>query len=1095
MRKLFTILILLLCVTFAYSQTRVITGKVTDEKGSPVEGATVKIKGTKSGVAADANGVYKIAVTPGAKLLFSGVGISPQELSVGKSDQMDVTLTRIGTDLQNVVVTALGIKRNRNLLSASTQLVSGDDVSKQRNSNFVSNLSGKVSGLELRQSNTLGGSISITLRGAKTIGSSNEPLFVVDGVPFDNSNESGNSRANISNTATSNQATGRGGYDYGNASADLNPDDIESITVLKGASAALYGSRGGNGVILITTKLGAAGKRKVNVTVNSGYTIGAIDKSTFSKFQHEYGGGYNDQYEDKATGRFLYRDPVTFKVMDPNTPGGILIVPTSEDASYGGKFDPNLMVYNWNAFDPTSPYYHKATPFVAAKNDPTAFFEKQFSTNQSVQIDGGSEKSSFKLGYTRNDEKGILPNSHIHKNLIAFASSYAVTDKLTAGANINFSNVDGLGRYGTGYDGGIGRNMATNFREWWQMNVDVLELKDAYERTQKNVTWNWADPTNLKAIYWNNPYYTRYQNYENDTRNRFFGNVNLNYKLLSWLNILGKVGLDHYAEFIEDRVSVTSKGTPFYARYNHTFSETNFDLLLSADKDISPSINLKGLFGVNIRKDIDQSIAATTNGGLLIPGIYSLNNSLNPIAAPFETDLRSQVNGIFGGATFSYKNTFIVDGTIRRDESSTLPKGNNSYVYPSVSTGFVFSKLLPQLNWLSFGKLTANWAQVGNDTRPYRTLAVYTVNTPYGSNPQFSVPGTAANPNLKPERTKSNEIGLESSLFKGRAGFSVSYYTTKTYDQIFAVAVSTSTGNNSKFLNSGAIQNKGIELSAYATPVKLKNFSWNVNVNWTRNRNKVVDLYTNPATGLPVNNIVIGSFQRGITLNATLGQPFGTIRGTDFVYTNGQRTVGANGNYLISPTIQNIGDPNPNWIAGITNTLKYKNISLSWLIDVHNGGKLYSLDMAYGLSSGIYPETAGLNDLGNPKRNSLANGGGIIRPGVTADGKTNTIRVDASNSGAYGYDYSPNMDNIYDASYIKLREVNLVYSLPTSLINKLHAFKGIDISLVGRNLWIIHKNIAYVDPEEIISSGNLQGLQVGAYPTVKTVTFNLKFKF
>ena len=627
--------------------------------------------------------------------------------------------------------------------------------------------------------------------------------------------------------------------------------------------------------------------------------------------------------------------------------------------------------------------------------------------------------------------------------------------------------------------------------------MDIKEQREAYYRTGgQNVTWNWADPTKTTPIYWNNPYYTRYNDYENDSRNRYFGNFNVNYKLTSWLNMLGRVSLDNYTEVIEDRQPVGSRGIAYYSTLNRTFSETNYDLLFTADRNLTSDLNLKGLLGGNIRKNHDQSIFAITNGGLVIPGIYAISNSLNPINAPTEADLKSQVNGLFAGATLSYRNTYTLDGTIRRDESSTLPADNNVYYYPSVSAGIVFSKLIPSATWLTYGKIRANYAQVGNDTRPYRTASVYGVGLPFGSNPQYSVAGTAANPALRPERTKSSEIGLETSIFKGRAGFDVSYYDAKTYDQIFAVSVSTATGNNSKFLNSGTVENKGVELSAYGTPVKTRNFSWTLNLNWTRNRNKVVDLYTNPGTGLPVDNIVLGSFQGGVTLNATLGQPYGTIRGRDFVYTNGEKTVDATGKYLRSTSANEvIGNPNPDWIAGVNNTLKYKNLSLSWLIDIRRGGDVFSLDLYYGLATGAYPETAGLNDLGKPKRAPLADGGGIIREGVDINGKPNGVRVAGVTYGLYGYRYSPQKAFVYDAGFVKLREVALNYSLPSAMLNKMRPFKGIDLSLVGRNLWLIHKNLPYADPEEIVSGGNLQGYQVGAYPTTRTVTFNVKFKF
>ncbi|MDQ6845050.1 MAG: SusC/RagA family TonB-linked outer membrane protein [Bacteroidota bacterium] len=1093
MRRFLTLfLMLMLSGVLAFAQTRTVSGTVKDNTGAPVPYATITETHTRNATTADANGNFTLKMKGNGGITITATGFDANAINES-GNIINATLKRNATELSTVTITtALGIKRNRNQLPYAAQQVDGSEVSKERSSNFINNLSGKVSGLELRQSNGLGASTNVVLRGAKTIGSTNQALFVIDGVPFDNSN-----------TSTAAQAQGRGGYDYGNAAADINPDDIESITVLKGAaSTALYGSRGGNGVILITTKKGRKG---LGVTINSGFTTGSIDKSTFLTYQKKYGGGYGQYYED-TSGFFLFRDPNNgFGPVDATDPAGRLVVPTSEDASYGGKFDPNLMVYQWDAFDPTSPYYNKARPWVAAQNDPTTFFEKSYSSNQSISINGGSDKGSFNLGYTKTDDYGILPNSHIAKNLVNFGSTFNLTDKLTAGASINFSNIAGKGRYGTGYDD---QNLAGNFRQWWQVNTDIKEQKDAYFRTKKNVTWNPADPTDPTPIYWNNVYFTRYQDFETDSRNRYFGNVNLNYKLTNSINILGRISLDNYSELQEERQNVGSVSVPYYSRFDHTFSETNYDLIANFDKDLSSNFNLKALVGGNLRKGHETSIYAKTNGGLIIPGIFSLKNTANPLNAPIEQDLRNEVGGVFGGVTLTYGGYLILDGTFRRDQSSTLPKGNNSYNYPSVSGGFIFTKLLPSLTWLSYGKLRANYAEVGNDTRPYRTLNVYDQNTAFGSTPQTSVQNSLANAALRPERTKSYEVGLEATLFRGRAGFDLSYYDAKTFDQIFAVSVSNATGYNAKFLNSGTVENKGLEVSAYVTPIKTQNFTWTITGNWTRNRNKVVDLYIDPGTGVPTDNIVLGSYQGNVTLNATLGQPYGTIRGQNFVYYDpsnpagksigkpSERIVKSNGRYQLSTTSNEvIGNPNPDWIGGLNNSLKYKNLTLSWLIDVKQGGDVFSLDLYYGLATGLYPETAGNNDLGNPLRSSLANGGGIIREGVTADGKPNAKRVSAVNYGAYGYRYSPAAGFVYDASYVKLREAVITYSLPSSLIAKTKVLNGVDLSLIGRNLWIIHKNLPYSDPEEMIASGNLQGYQSGAYPTTRTFAFNIKLKF
>lgn len=1075
MTKIVSFLTLLMLITMiAAGQTRQISGRVLDDAGQPVSAASIVIKGTNTGASANANGDFTINAKTGDVLVISAVGIPSQQVRVTSSSSVSVSLTRQSQNLSEVVVTALGIRRTRNQVAYAAQTVPGDETSKTRTSNFVNALSGKVSGLEIRQTNTLGGSTNVVLRGAKSITGNNQALFVVDGVPFDNSV-----------TNTTDQRTGRGGFDYGNSAADVNPDDIESITVLKGAAAsALYGSRGSNGVILITTKKGTRG---LGITVNSGISVGSIDKSTFTKYQKKYGGGYGNYYED-TSGYFLYRDPVTFAPLDSATaPGGVLVDPTSEDASYGGAFDPNKMVYQWDAFDPASPNFNKPRPWVAAQNDPTTFFTSPVSTNNSIYMDGGSDRGSFKLGYTRNDDRGILPNSKITKNLINFGSTYNITNKLTAGANINFSNINGLGRYGTGYDD---KNVAGNFRQWWQVNNDIKELKEAYFRNKKNVTWNPADPTDLTPIYWDNPYFSRYENYENDTRNRYFGNANLNYKITSWLSLTGRVSLDSYSEIQEERQAVGSVATSFYSRFNRNYSETNYDLLLTLDKNISKDFNLKALLGSNIRKQRIESIYATTNGGLIAPKLYSLANSANPITAPLEQDQRKEIDGVFAGATLSWRNMLTLDGTIRRDAASTLPKGNNQYYYPSGSLGFVFSQLLPTATWLSYGKLRTNYAEVGADAPFYSTRDAYLIVSPFGSSAQASVASTRNNPNLLPEKTRSYEAGLEMAFFKSRLGFDATYYRAESFNQILPTTVSTATGYSSKYLNAGTIINKGVEVSVYATPVRTNDFSWTLNLNWTRNRNRVQKLFEGS------NNLQLASFQGGVSINATLGEPYGTLRGSNFVYTNGQKTVGANGRYLISTTANEvIGNPNPDWIGGINNTLRYKNVSLSWLVDVRQGGQLFSLDMYYGLATGLPYETAGLNDLGNPLRLPIAQGGGIIRDGVTADGKTNTKRAEAYTYGAYGYRYSPSASFVYDASYVKLREVVLTYSLPKSIMNKFSVFKGIDLNLIGRNLWIIHKNMPYADPEENLSAGNLQGYQSGAYPTTRTMAFNVKLRF
>ncbi|RYY62937.1 MAG: SusC/RagA family TonB-linked outer membrane protein [Chitinophagaceae bacterium] len=1068
MRKIASLAMFMLLSAYAFAQSRTITGQVKDSKGDPVPFANITVKGTTTGTSADINGAFKIDIKDGESLIVSSVNFAEQEIKVGTQSEVMITLQAQGS-LEEVVVTALGIRKTRNQVSYAAQQVSGDEVSRARSNNFTQNLSGKIAGLDIKQNNSLGGSTNVVIRGVKSITGNNQALFVIDGIPFDNSNNN-----------TSGQRQGGAGYDYGNAAADINPDDIASVTVLKGAAAsALYGSRGANGVILITTK---TGKKGLGITLNSGIGIGKVNKETFAKYQQSYGAGYGAFYED-PTGYFLYRDIDGDGVDD-------LIAPFLEDASYGGAFDPNLQVYQWDSFDPTSPSFGKPKPWVAGAHQPIDFFQTSLSSNQSIYIDGADDRASFKLGYTRNDDRGILPNSRITKNLINLGATYKLTDKLVAGAALNYSNIAGRGRYGTGYDD---KNIMTNMRQWWETNIDLKDQEDAYFRTRQNVTWNPKDPDNLTANFWDNPYFTRYENYETDTRDRYFGNVNLNYKVTDWLNLLGRVSLDSYDEIQEERQAVGSVTTSNYTRFNRSYRETNFDFLATMDKDFGTDINFKALAGVNLRKQRIQTIRASTNGGLIVPKVYALSNSLNTPNAPTETDQPREINGVFAGATITWREMLTLDATIRRDQSSTLPADNNTYYYPSVSGGFVFSKLLPSATWLSFGKIRANYAQVGADAPIFSVNDVYTVIPPFGSNPQASVAGTKNNQELLPEITKSFEGGLELQFLKNRLGLDVSYYKAKSIDQILPVVISTSTGYSSQFLNAGTIQNQGVEVSLTGTPVQTKDFSWTVNVNYARNRNKVLSLFGD------AENLKVADFQGGVSLNATIGQPFGLIRGSNFVYTDDgkggvQKTVGANGRYLLSPTSNEvIGNANPDWSGGISNSFRYKNLTFSFLIDTRQGGDIFSLDLYYGMGTGLYPETVFDNDLGNPSRNSIANGGGIILPGVKEDGTVNDIRR-ANSEGTLGY-RQPTGGFVYDASYVKLREVALAYTFPAAMVSRLKVIKGIDLSLTGRNLWIIDKNLPYADPEESMSAGNFQGYQTGAYPTARTFTLNARIRF
>ncbi|MCX6252727.1 MAG: SusC/RagA family TonB-linked outer membrane protein [Bacteroidetes bacterium] len=1084
---------------------RTISGKVISaEDKSPIPGATVIVKGTTIGIITDADGNFKLTVPKDKKfILVSYVGMRTIEIELTEASEYNFALEASVHQLESVVVTALGIPREKKSLGYATQEVKGDQISTIKSDNFVNSLSGKVSGVQVKKTTNIGGSTNILLRGSKSLTGDNQALFVIDGVPVSNA---------ITNT-TAQQQDGVG-YDFGNAASDINADDIESVNVLKGAAAtALYGSRAANGVIMITTKKGTGAtnlvKKGIGVTLSTGVTVGWVDKSTFPTYQEKYGGGYGHYYA--GPGNYWYMRDLNGDGVDEQC------VVTSEDASYGAPFDGSL-VYQWDAVDKRSPNYLKATPWVAAKNGPITFFKNPTTYNTSLSIDNTYTSGSYRLSYTNYKQDGLVPNSSLKKDNFMLNGSWKVTDRLTATGSGSYSTQKGTGRNSTGYND----NIMGSFRQWMQTNVDIQEQKDAFFSTRDNMTWNWADPTVETPIFWDNYYWTRYMNYETDKRNRFIGNMSLNYKVASWLDIFGRISADAYNELQEERRAIGSIATTFgigsgadgsltrsdqgsgYLRRDIAFSEYNYDLMANFNKDLSKSFNLKGVIGLNVRRTNYDRIISSTNGGLSVPEIYSLQNSVGPLPLSKELASKVGVDGLYASASLGFKSLIYVDATVRRDHSSTLPVNHSVYYYPSIAGSFVFSNLkgIKDSKWLSFGKLRVNYAQVGNGASFDQLTDNYVIVTPMNS-PITSVAGTKKNADLKPERTNSLEGGIEMSFFGRRVGFDVAIYKTNTVDQILPLAISTSTGYNFKNINAGEIENKGIELSLTGTPVKSNNFSWNITVNWSKNWNKVVSLLEG------VENLQLGSFQGGVTINARVGQPYGVICGTDYTYLNGKRVINATtGRYVVSFTSNNVlGNVNPDWNGGMLNTFTYKNLSLGFLIDVQKGGDIFSLDMSYGLATGLYPETAVTNDLGNPVRDPItwldpldhtkgygSNCGGYINAGVNPDGTTNTTRVSAANYGTFGYLRNPNKAFVYDATYVKLREITLSYNLPSKWLKKCF-ITGITVTAVASNPWIIYKNLPYADPESGLGAGNLQGYSTGSLPSTRDFGFNLKLTF
>lgn len=1063
---------------------RTVSGKVTDaEDGTGLPGVNVVVQGTTTGTVTDVNGDYSLTVPDqGGALVFTFVGMETQEVPISGRSVINVALTADIEQLSEVVVTAMNIPREKASLGYSTQELGGESVTTAKQQNFINSLSGKVAGVQIRTNANFGGSTNIVIRGNKSVSGNNQPLFVVDGVPIDN--RTGN---------TLSQQTGSTGYDYGNTAADINPEDIESINILKGAAAsALYGSRAANGVVMITTKKGRQ-RQGVGIALSSGVTFSRINKETFVDYQKEYGAGY-------APPSFEYYGPQGFFEEDIDGDGTPdLVVPTLEDGSYGAAFDPNLNVYHWDSFVPESPNYMRAYPWTAARHTPVDFFETATEWTNSIAFSGGNETNTFRASYTNFKSNWILPNSDLTRHNFAFNGTSNINQKLTATLGVNYVKHDATGRGSTGYSD----NLMTMFRQWWQTNVDVYALRDIYHKTKRNYTWNPGDYWEPdQPIFWDNPYWTRYQNFQTDARSRVFGNFTLDYKMTDWLSLMGRIALDSYTELREERRAVGSVPAPFginrldeaagYQREDRQVTEMNYDAMLTARRRFGEDFSFVGLLGMNVRRQNFERVLASTNGGLAIPGIYAVSNSRLQPPFPVEQSTRKEVWGFFANVNIGFGDFIYLDLTGRNDVSSALPVDHNSYFYHSEALSVVFSELL-QAEALDFGKIRFSYAEVGNDTDPERTINTYTRIDNFGQTNLFSFPTYVNNPELVPERTKSMEIGLELAAIDNRLTFDLGLYKTNSVNQIVEVEVSKATGYGFQYLNGGNIENKGIELALGFDIIRNNNLVWNAAINWSRNVSEVRSLPSG------IENYVINSYQGGVSTNATIGQPYGVFRGTGFQYLNGKRVVNSSG-YYVAVADQVIGDPNPSWVGGFLNSLTIGNFNFSFLIDVQRGGDVWSLDMHYGQGTGITANTAGLNDLGNPVRDPVTDtedSGGIIVEGVQADGSPNTVRASAEYYGGLFYwgtaTRNPVQLTAYDASYVKLREVALSYKLPNTVLG--NVFQNASLSVVGRNLWIIDKNLPYADPESGLGAGNGQGYISGAYPTTRSLGLRLDLTF
>ncbi|MCK0114956.1 SusC/RagA family TonB-linked outer membrane protein [Gelidibacter sp. F63206] len=1042
----------------SYAQEIKVTGKVIDDNG-PLPGVNIQVKGTSAGTMTDFDGNFEITTDSNAVLLISSMGFVTQEIKINNRSSITVTMVQDIQSLDAVVVTALGISREKKSLGYATQELDGDEINRANQASVANAISGKVAGVQIRRNTNLGGSTNVIIRGNTSLTGDNQALWIVDGVPVDNTNNS----------------SGNNSYDYGNAGADIDPEDIESMNVLKGAAAtALYGSRAANGAIVITTKSGK-GRKGIGITVSSGVMISTIDKSTFPMHQQEYGGGYGAVNGPNGDSYFNMADMDGDGVLD-------LIAPYNQYGGWGAAYDPNLLVYQWNSVYPESPNYGVPTPWVKPEHGAIYMFDSPVTLSNSVSLSGNSEDANYRLSYSNFNQDGIVPNSNVKRDNFSLNSTFNLSEKLTATAGANYVKTTVKGRSKGGL-GGSYTNIFTNLRQYTQPSIDYKQLKELYDMTGKN-----QSPYPGGSI--DNPYFIMDQN-ASDSRNRFIGNASLKYTLTDWIDVTGRVSLDTYTYLQEERLRKIIRNPSLYSARNIFFEEVNYDLMLNFKKNLGDRFNISGVVGTNIRRNMFRSTYSETNNGLIVDGLYSISNSVGTPPAAVEALTKVGVNGLYGLVSFGYDNFLFLDITGRNDWSSTLPADNNSFFYPSIATSFIFSQFI-ESDILSFGKLRLNYAEVGNSAPAHSLIDVLDKPTPFGSTQLYSVNSTKNNPYLKPENTKSIEAGIETSFFRKRIEFNLSVYKTNTENQIMPVAITPASGYSRRYVNAGEVENKGIELLLSGSPIKTNDFQWKATLNWATNKSKIVSLYEG------VDNLQLyATGSHNVTINARIGEPYGIFYGSNFEYLNGEKVVNqTTGYYEKTPTSdQKIGKMLPDWNGGFNNSFEYKNLGLSFLIDFQKGGDIFSSDMAVGSRNGLYNNTTGLNELGNPVRSPVADGGGLILEGVAPDGTKNNFRSSFINRNhALGHPTAPDAMFIYDASYIKLRELVLFYKVPTKWLKNL-SIQGVELSLIGTNLWIIHKNIPHADPEAGLISGNVQGHHQGVYPSTKDIGFNVKFQF
>jgi TonB-linked SusC/RagA family outer membrane protein len=1052
MKKLLQSLFILVFVAgAAMAQDRTITGTVTGkDDGLPIPGVSVKIVGTSTGTSTDANGKYALKVTGQSSLQFTSLGYVTQTIATNSSNVVNIALTTDAQQLGEVVVTALGISREVKSLGYSTSVISEKQLTDARSTNVLNSLAGKAAGVRINSSSgTLGGSSKIVIRGVNSLGV-NSPLFVIDGVPVNDGTLTG----------TGSGGTASNNVDFGNRIGDLSSDDIESMTVLKGAAAtALYGSRAKDGAIIITSKKGAKGA-SMSISVNS--SLRFENPLILPELQNEYAQGAYDE----ATNSYLY------------------------DLKYSNGWGPKISdVQNQKFKD----FLGRDVTLKAYPNNVKDFFETGTAYTNNIAFAGGGDNSDYRLSFTSVNEKGIIPETKLGKYNFSVNAGREFSKKLSSRFVASYTRINSDGRPSQSSNN---TNIITSAIYSLPRVVDINDVRN-----------NVVDPVTGSQIFLttdktgNNPYWIMQYNRNGNRVDRFVGSYSLTYKPLDWVTISNNLGGDIYAE---KRSSVTRKGTA--GTINGAFTnrdifqrQINNDLLVTLEQnDLVEDFDFRLVLGGNINERFFEStnIAASD---LTIDQLYNYPNAVRSV--PTLGYGKRRLFGAYASFSTSYKNFLYLDLTGRNDWASTLPTNNRSYFYPSVSGSFVFSELLrdKNLDWLSYGKIRASWASVGSDLDPYNLDFQYNpVNSVFlqyvsGTAPIFPIGGVTTaftgprilpNANLIPERQNSYELGAELKFLSNRIGLDFTYYNTRTRDQLIPIDVAISTGYFAKYVNVGAIRNRGLEIALNIIPVKVKDFDWTVTANFSKNKQLVEEL----AEGLDQYSLASG--WSGLQLKAEVGQSFG-------LYGLGWEKD-PDGNFVIdeesglknpSATAERLGDVYPDFMLGINNQFRYKGFSLSALIDIRQGGVFYSGTVSNLRTGGVAIETGG-------DRTPIIDKGVNLK----ADGtyKENTTPVKSMEE-YWGNEAgsSNTIGNIFDASYVKLREVRFSYTIPTKVFGSKSIFKSAEVGFEGRNLWLIKSKVPHVDPElNFFGAGSVgEGVEFNSIPSTRSFGMNVRFTF